>query len=169
MTDNQQINEPQTKPAKKKRNLTEEQRQVLRERLAKYRPIINDKRKAEKAERLKKELETIHENKKEEQIEPVKETTAEKVVVKQKNETKPVDIPKHQGTTKKPKYMKVVFYEKPNEDVPFKIKFGKKQRPTLHYVSPVESEDDDESESEEENVKPTRAVSNVPDYSQYFD
>lgn len=159
----------QPKPAKKKRNLTDEQRQILRERLAKYRPIINDKRKAEKQERLKKELERMEAKKKtedaaKEEVKPPAPAPApENMVVKHK-ETKPEPVKQ-----KKPKYMKVVFYEKPNEDIPFKLKFGKKQRPTLHYVSPEVSEEEDESESDDEPVAPTRSVSTVPDYSQYFD
>lgn len=146
---------PTVKKEKKKRNITEEHKQLLRERLAAARPLLKAKRDKAREEREKlKALETVSEEG-ETEVKPQKET-AKLVAVKES------------AKAKKPKYMKVVFYEKPNEDVPFKIKFGKKQRPTLHYVSPEVSEES-ESDNDEEPVKPTRSVSSVPDYSRYFD
>ena len=145
------------KKEKKKRNITEEHKQLLRERLAAARPLLKAKRDKAREEREKlKALESIGEE-------------GENTVIKQKvTEAKPVAVKESTAKPKKPKYMKITFYEKPNEDVPFKLKFGKKQRPTLHYVSPEVSEES-ESESDDEPVMPTRSVSSVPDYSRYFD
>lgn len=146
---------------KKKRNISEEHKQLLRERLASVRPLLKAKRDKAREEREKmKALEALDELGEQEVIKP--KETAKSV------DAKPVVV-KEQTKTKKPKYMKITFYEKPNEDVPFKLKFGKKQpRPTLHYVSPEES-DESESESDDEPVMPARSVSSVPDYSKYFD
>ena len=145
------------KKEKKKRNITEEHKQLLRERLAAARPLLKAKRDKAREEREKmKALESIGEE-------------GETEVKPKVTEAKPIAVKESAAKPKKPKYMKITFYEKPNEDVPFKLKFGKKQRPTLHYVSPEVSEEENESESDDEPVMPTRSVCSVPDYSKYFD
>ena len=149
MSDTELEQIPQEKPIRKKRTLTEEQKKVLCERLEKARILSAQKRKEDveknqksrKLESLNKKTNKFVEKEKEILGDEYDEAEAEVKI-------KPEDSNK-KAPSKKKKYCKLVFYEKPEKD--FKLRFGDKKNKNKPVIQPIyESEEEDEVSSEED-------------------
>lgn len=148
MSDTEITEVPQEKP-KKKRVLSEEQKKVLCERLQKARVLATQKRK-EQGEQNQKSRKLEHLNKKINKfVEKEKEILGDEYDEAEADVKIKTDGESKKAPSKKSKYCKLVFYEKPEKN--FKLRFGDKKAKNQPVIQPIyESEEEDEASSEEE-------------------